>query len=141
MRHKYYVFVASKKVGCSTWRALAHDMSKFLPSEWIPYAFTFYDKYGKSRYMNTSAFDEAWIKHQNRNPHHWEYWILPKNDGRKVLQMPNKYTREMVADWMGAGKAITGEWEVKEWYEKNKASMSLHPHTVTSVELILSTLK
>jgi hypothetical protein len=43
----------------------------------------------------------------------------------------------MVADWMGAGRAITGKWEAKAWYEKNKATIILHDGTRKLVETIL----
>jgi len=53
------------------------------------------------------------------------------------LEMPEKYVKEMVADWMGAGRAITGRWECQEWYEKNKGKMILHKWTRNLVELFL----
>jgi len=39
--------------------------------------------------------------------------------------MPEHFVREMIADWCGAGRAITGEWEVLDWYEKNREKMAL----------------
>jgi hypothetical protein len=55
--------------------------------------------------------------------------------------MPDKYIREMVADWMGAGKAITGKWEVRDWYEKNKHRIRLEKQTrKTTEELIYTNL-
>jgi len=57
------------------------------------------------------------------------------------LKMPDKYIREMVADWMGAGKAITGKWEVRDWYEKNKHRIRLEKQTrKTTEELIYTNL-
>ena len=53
------------------------------------------------------------------------------------LEMPRGYLREMVADWMGAGRAITGRWEVAEWYARNRESIQLHPNTRTLVEDLL----
>ena len=51
--------------------------------------------------------------------------------------MPDDLVREMVADWMGAGRAITGRWEVAEWYEANKGKMHLHPGTRALVESLV----
>ena len=51
--------------------------------------------------------------------------------------MPEKYAREMVADWAGAGRAITGKWETLEWYKKNQEKILLHPETRSLVESIL----
>jgi hypothetical protein len=49
-RHKWYVLLACKSVGASTWAGLVHDLSKFLPSEWLPYLRTFYDQNGRKQY-------------------------------------------------------------------------------------------
>ena len=43
--------------------------------------------------------------------------------------MPNKYRKEMLCDWIGAGMAITGKRDVVNWYEKNKFNIVLHPST------------
>ena len=45
---------------------------------------------------------------------------MQDNDPNYPIPMPEKYAREMVADWAGAGRAITGKWETLEWYEKNQ---------------------
>lgn len=29
------------------------------------------------------AFDLAWLKHQKRNPHHWQYWLLINDSSSK----------------------------------------------------------
>jgi hypothetical protein len=117
-------------------------LSKFKPSEWFPYAYTFYDENGDTRYLENEDFNIAWLHHQHRNPHHWQYWILKMDRGEEeVLRMPMKYIREMLADWMGAGKAITGKWEVYEWYQKNKDKMKMHPDTRETVECMLGVLR
>jgi hypothetical protein len=53
------------------------------------------------------------------------------------LEMPERFVREMVADWMGAGRAITGRWEVQEWYAKSSPHIILHPSTRARVEDLL----
>lgn len=47
------------------------------------------------------------------------------------LEMPRKYAREMVADWMGASRGYTGSWDMEKWLDKNwpRISENLHPHT------------
>jgi len=138
VKHKWFVAMAAKECGCSFWRALMHDASKFLPSEWFPYAYTFYDDNGDKRYKETLEFNIAWNHHQKRNKHHWQYWLLKMDSGNiEALPMPYKYIQEMVADWMGAGRAITGKWEVMEWYQKNKDTIILHPDTRIHVEAML----
>jgi len=41
LKHKWYVMIECFKNGL-IWRGLMHDLSKFLPSEFIPYANFFY---------------------------------------------------------------------------------------------------
>jgi len=221
IKHKWFVLIAGLRIGASIWRLLIHDMSKLLPSEWFAYANYFYRRKKKVVYTIGSngekkdipppkadqlgqefdwndpqrlAFDTAWLRHQKRNAHHWQYWLLVEDknwwsinsfdDGGPMfiahnnkrfdfpipfewddnksydnksykellrlintlnarpipLPMPKKYVFEMVADWMGAGRAITGRWEVKEWYKKNKDKMLLHEATREAVEKILEVL-
>ena len=54
-----------------------------------------------------------------------------------ALPMPEHFVREMVADWAGAGRAITGSWEVSAWYAKNKEKIVLHPKTRCLVVILL----
>ena len=141
VRHKWFVFVAGLKIGAPLWRLLIHDWSKFLPVEWGPYVQSFYGPWGyKERPPEVvTAFDRAWLYHQHANPHHWQHWILREDSGAtKVLRMPTGLVREMVADWMGAGRAITGRWEVSEWYAANREKIILHPDTRTTVEALLT---
>lgn len=138
IRHKYYVMKACHMLGLGTWVGLKHDMSKFLPSEWIPYKECFYDETGKKRYLETEEFINAWFLHQKRNKHHWQYWLLTLDKGNvQAVKMPERYMVEMVADWIGAGIAITGEMEVWEWYKANRNNMTLHPETRNDVEMLL----
>lgn len=55
--------------------------------------------------------------------------------------MPERFIREMVADWAGAGRAISGQWEVKQWWfgteERpggNRVRILLHPKTLDLVD-------
>src|SRR5690242_1427767 len=96
---------------------MIHDWSKFLPCEWIPYANYFF---GKRKQMFASRFRAAWLHHQHLNPHHWQHWILRSDNGTsELIEIPESFVREMVADWCGAGRAITGKWDIRDWYEKN----------------------
>jgi hypothetical protein len=134
------VFLAACKFDIP-WLGLIHDWSKFRPCEWFPYARHFHNPDGTSReirdetgyYKPTDtgdvAFDFAWLLHQKCGRHHWQWWILPEdNGGVKVLPMPDCYRREMLADWYGAGRA-QGKTDTQAWYEKNKDKMQLHPET------------
>jgi hypothetical protein len=74
----------------------------------------------------------AWLHHQKWNKHHWEYWVIPSHG---PLNMPDKYVREMVADWFAAGRAFDGAWDAKNWYLRQ--DLLLHPLTRVKVEGLL----
>ena len=138
LKHKWYVFLAGIKLGVSLWQGLVHDMSKFLPSEFPAYAECFHNVDGSRRYLETEAFNVAWNSHQKRNKHHHQYWTLIMDESDIIsLEMPEKYAREMVADWVGAGKAIYGKNEVKSWYYRNKHKVRLHEKTRELVERLV----
>ena len=127
LKHKWYVMLECFKNKLFI-KGITHDISKFLPSEFIPYARYFYG------YPNTNDipfevendFDVAWLKHIHRNKHHWQHWILHEDCGNtKFLFIPYNYTVEMYCDWIGAGIAITGTNNIKEWFEENKNNIRL----------------
>lgn len=135
IRHKYYVFVEGIKIGMPFLFLLLHDLSKFLPSEWGPYAATFYNEDGSKRYLETPEFEMAWNHHQKGNKHHWQYWMLTWDRGDTIcLPIPNKYLYEMWIDWRGAGRAITGNADPAAWYLKNRDNIKLHPETRWVIE-------
>lgn len=135
LRHKWYVLQECIKLGVPIWIAILHDWDKFMPDEWIPYAKTFYNKDGSKRYQEFPEFAVAWNLHQKRNKHHWQHWLLTWDRGEsEPLPMPDVYRREMLADWRGAGRAITGKDEAGDWYTKNKDKMKLHPETRQWIE-------
>ena len=149
LRHKWYVMLACFREGLY-WRSLVHDLSKFLPSEWFPYAEHFYgskrkpwrDSTGYYKPTNSGdlQFDYAWLYHQNRNAHHWQYWVLTEDDTGKpiCMPMPPKYIAEMVCDWRGAGKAQGFGSDPKQWYMKNRKNMQLHQQTRLIIERMLN---
>lgn len=51
--------------------------------------------------------------------------------------MPETYVREMVADWMGASRLYTGDWNISDWLAENLPRMKLHPNTLGKVVSIL----
>ena len=134
-KHKWFVFLECARLGIPV-HGITHDISKFFPDEWGPYREFFYGGLEKTP-TTEQNFNKAWIKHIHRNPHHWQYWQLRKDDGGvKALEMPYVYMLEMVADWRGAGKA-QGFDSVRDWYAKNKNKMHLHPDTRIHVESLL----
>jgi len=136
-------------------RGLLHDLSKFLPSEFLPYAKFFYGKKGsgikkgrnetgyyKPTDTGDSAFDFAWLLHQKRNRHHWQWWILAEDEGGvKIFEIREPYLTEMICDWIGAGKA-QGKFspkddkflETRRWYNQNGSKMQLRETTRREIE-------
>jgi hypothetical protein len=138
MRHKWFVFIECCKLGVP-WLGIIHDWSKFRPSEWRAYAQSFHGpwEYGERPNWLINAFDTAWLHHQRRNKHHWQYWLLVQDDENdKIIPMPERYCREMLADWRGAGRAYTGKDNTREWYLERleKWSERLHPKTQAWIE-------
>jgi hypothetical protein len=150
IKHKWFVLYAGVKIGVPLWRLLIHDWSKFTPTEWGPYARMFFDKNGdrtnvrgKGGYDPNAQrleFNYAWLSHQ-KNKHHWQAWISIGDGGSlKPLPIPEVFVKEMVADWCGAGRAVTGKWDIAEWYEINKEKMIVHPKTKDLIDCFVRKL-
>ena len=135
LRHKWFVFWAALDMGIP-WLGLIHDWSRFRPSEWIAYAESApFVKEHKPAAI-AEAFERAWNDHQHRNKHHWEYYVHfdYHNHKMRCLPMPDRYLREMIADWRGAAKAQQSKLQVWEWFEANQHRMLLHDDTRRQLE-------
>lgn len=137
LNHKRYVYQEGRKLGLSRVQLLTHDWQKFTPTEWLPYVDKFFGDAPSPRRADGGydplavgeAFTRAWHHHVKHGPHHWQYWCLPTDGGSlKALPMPDKYRREMLADWRGAGLA-QGKPDCLAWYVANKDKMTLHRRT------------
>jgi hypothetical protein len=142
IRHKWHVFVECCRQGVPC-RGMSHDVSKFLPSEFIAYANYYYENHISSQRTDipidqeNSPYYLAWLIHQKRNRHHWQWWILHGEENHpRAIPMPEQYIKEMVADWYGAGRA-QGQPDTLAWYERNKERMILHTSTRIRVEQLL----
>lgn len=152
IRHKWFVLI-------ECWRrrlyyaGLIHDLSKFLPSEFLPYVKFFHGKDStqesrECRYQDINHaqryFQRAWQLHLMKNRHHWQNWLNYQDVGTMViLEMPRKYAVEMLCDWIGAGRAqgyFNKNYPMKEvnvWYRKNRGKIILHPRTREFIESLL----
>lgn len=148
MSHKFWVFIYCCKLGIPI-RGVVHDISKFYPCEFIPYAKYFFDESGrridwrqKSGYYKPTGtesedFNRAWLHHAHANDHHWQYWVLGEDvTGIKLFEMPEKAILEMIADWCGAGRAQATPG-VQNWYNDNWYKLQLHSNTRKRVESLL----
>lgn len=146
--HIEYVCEAGLAIGLDRDQCIQHDSSKFNNMEFYSYAKQFQGD------GDEEFFPYAWLDHIHRNEHHWEYWIFPDgyNYTRKgetvpspsieegVVIMPEKYVKEMVADWLGASMAYTGSWDMTDWLEKNLPKIRLHSISVGYLKEILDIL-
>jgi hypothetical protein len=144
LKHRWFVMVECWRCGL-WWQGIVHDLSKFRPDEFVPYAEHFHgpkrkawrDKTGYYKPTDTGdpAFDFAWLLHQKRNDHHWQWWVLPEDAGGvKILRMSAPARTEMLCDWIGASRAqghggMEGKAGVRAWYRKNGKKMQLEAET------------
>ena len=148
IKHKWFVLIAGIRIGgIPILQLLMHDWTKFIL--WRAYNNQFFGDKSKDR-----EFAEAWLKHQNTEKHHWEYWI-PRSSHNKVdasmkdvypLQMPERYVREMIADWLAAGRAYNGKWpDINNWIwlKENERRIfdNLHIETEIRIGQIIDELK
>lgn len=136
LRHKLFVAQGCREEGLSWLVALRHDWQKFTPTEFVPYANAFYGPRPVSNRKpeGDDAFNHAWLHHQKFGPHHWQYWVMLEDSGKVyALPMPDRYRREMLADWKGANRAY-GDIPLVEWYRNNRESRILHDETRAWIE-------
>jgi len=137
-----YILEHKKNVGieCLKMRmpihAITHDLSKFRPSEFIPYAKFFYAKDRANNYKasdeNDPNFQKGWNHHQKRNKHHWNYWVsVTRAEEIIPTEMPMRYVKQMVADWNGMSRKFGGT--TLEYVRRNRGDMLLHPMTAMRI--------
>jgi len=141
LRHKWFVFLAGLKTKAPLWRLLIHDISKLRPLEFKYYAKKYY---GYCR--DKKIAEMSYLKHVNRNPHHWQYYIVVDGTFEKIkpLEISDGVLREMVADWMAVEKSFTGEWtDIVNWVwlSKNWDRMIIHPISKGRLVNILNEVK
>lgn len=139
--HIRYVQEAGEKIGVPTVQLQEHDQSKFTDQEFPFYAKHFYGG------GDPDGFAGAWLHHMNFNPHHWQHWIFPDGYSPKgshveggIVEMPEIYALEMIADWMGASKTYTGSWNMHNWLIDNAPRIKLHSNTIVFISNILMNL-
>lgn len=131
--HKWNVGIECLKMGMFI-HAFTHDLSKFLPSEFGPYARNFFGKQKGDHAQLKAIFDfeKAWLSHQRRNKHHWDYWVQPAGP---IVPMPTKHVKQMVVDWRGMSRKLGDTAE--NYYQGEKGEMIMHYATTKRVEICL----
>ena len=128
--HKAFVAWAgiAKVRGIPLKQLLVHDTSKFSREEYQTYRKKFRPLEGEDE-LPQSQWDEALVHHYNSNQHHPEHWRI----GNRPIPMPDRYIKEMIADWLGAGRALTGSWDLTEFLSNRFDSFTFHPKTSLQV--------
>lgn len=135
---------------------LLHDLDKYLPDEFIPYARYYYGDTSVNNKIK-SSYNKAWGKHIKRTKHHWEKFVLSLKQFLNcqyvtetsifefqgtsvVLDMPYEAILEMIYDWEAMGM-VFGD-SAAEYYLKHYAEMFLSKRTryVVETELKLTSL-
>lgn len=135
LEHKKNVFKVAWK-GKQYLHAITHDLSKFHPKEFIPYAEYFYGDYNPNSpnkngfisdaYKITEVklnFDKAWQHHKDNNKHHWDYWY------ERNIPMPVKYIKQMIIDWTAMSLKFSDT--PQEFYFKNYNKIKFADDNVT----------
>ena len=147
LTHKKYVRQACFKMGLY-WQGLTHDLSKFSPTEFLPGVRYFLGtKSPTTAERQEKGYSQAWMHHQGRNRHHFEYWVdyTGKHRAeRSPIPMPLKYVGEMVADRYAACKTYHKEnynqKDALEYFLGEKELIPMHPDTKKLLEEILTVM-
>lgn len=147
--HKYLVMKYCFRLGLY-WQGLVHDLSKYGPTEFLVGA-----KYYQGTCSPNNAerldkgYSEAWLHHQGRNKHHFEYWIDYSTDRQKEplrsVEMPARYLAEMFCDRVAASRNYLGtkytDASAYDYYMKSSAPHLIAPKTAKLLEQALYVLK
>jgi len=110
-----------------------HDLSKFSANETFGYAMWDF----KTKTGDKQGFEQAWNHHKNHNEHHPEYWLSVGRGGEiEPLKMPEIFIAEMVADWIGAGKAYGNTLE--QWIPDNLYKFKMHQDSILFLHEVLN---
>ena len=139
-KHRHKVISHCAKAGI-LYRGLLHDLSKYMPSEFICGA----KYYAGDRSPNVTerqkyGYSKAWLHHKGRNRHHFEYWndVNPKTKKYEPVKMPIKYFKEMFCDRVAAGKVYLGKKYTNDnpigYFLGGSAKRNMHPETAKLLE-------
>lgn len=118
-----------------------HDESKYSKDEYDAYDAYFYGALERSPKVQAD-FDRAWLHHIHLNPHHWQHWVLLEDDPNlgsfgKVLDMPEEYIYEMIADWWTFSWRNNNLMEIFKWYSDHRDRIKMSARTRLHTEQIL----
>ena len=140
-KHRWLVFVHCKRCGIP-FRGLRHDLSKYLPVEFVPSVHYFQGNRSPiSAEKEDKGVSYAWQHHKGHNKHHWEYWTdFDKKGNLITYKMPYDCVVEMVCDWIAASITYNNGWDKEvffKYYIDHMEQRKLHPETLNLVEWFL----
>lgn len=142
--HKYWVAHYCFQLGLY-WRGLVHDFSKFHPIEFLE-SVKYYSgtRSPIDACKNDKGYSLAWLHHKGCNSHHYEYWIDYLDVGGKPIQMSINDIKELICDWIAAGKTYMGsdftfEKELK-YVSERMLTAKIHPKSKDVILQVFSLL-
>lgn len=146
-RHRHKVIAHCYKAGIF-WQGLFHDLSKYSPTEFVP-GIKYYqgDESPNEREREVNGFSRAWLHHQGRNKHHFEYWVdyNPDLDRKEPVRMPTRYLIEMFCDRVAASKIYYGkdydQTRPFAYFDKRRKRRWMHEETSRQLEDLLVMLR
>lgn len=146
-RHRHKVIIHCAKAGIF-WQGLRHDLSKYSPTEFIAGVKNYLgDKSPNEKERERYGFSRAWLHHQGRNKHHFEYWVdySQELNRKEPIEMPTKYFIEMFCDRVAASKIYYGrdydQAKPFEYFDKGRKRRWMHPETSRKLEELLVMLR
>ncbi len=139
-KHRHAVIRHCFKAGIGL-QGLLHDLSKYSPTE-LRTGARYYVGYRSPNDLERRdiGYSVAWLHHQGRNKHHFEYWrdYSPKTHLIEPVEMPVRYVKEMFCDRLAASKIYLGkdytETHPLEYFRRGKAKELAHPETMALLE-------
>lgn len=145
-RHRHKVIANCARAGI-LWQGLRHDLSKYSPAEFFP-GVRYYQGYRSpiEQERETTGMSAAWMHHQGRNCHHFEYWKDYNLKTHKIepVEMPLRFVKEMICDRIAASKVYYGDKYTDEtplnYLKTAKHLRTIHPQTDALLEELLTYL-
>lgn len=142
MTHRKWVRHYCFKAGMY-WQGLTHDLSKYNPTEFLESV-----KYYQGNRSPIDAckedkgFSQAWFHHKSHNKHHREFWTDNYDKGTSCIPMPKQYAKEMLCDFLGAGRAYSRERFTYQdewfwWLNQLNRNICIHPMTAYFITDVL----
>ena len=146
-RHRHEVIRLCKKCGI-LWQGMRHDLSKYSPTEFLE-GIRYYqgDRSPNVGAREANGYSKAWMHHQGRNRHHFEYWVDYNSvtKQKEPVQMPVRYVVEMFCDRVAASKIYFDteydDGKALYYYRKGRSRLRMHRVTAAQIEKLLVMLE